>query len=632
LFCGSKVTEEEGYGQQIWCSKSGFCALSGLEDNPSSNERDEIAKENNAPKRKLTQLEKQSIIKKHRSCPQLTQKSLAAWAMDEFELKNLAQNTISNILAEAHSEIQKGKLTHDQRRQILEEYERNPKITQKKLAHWAQQTFNLLKSPSQSTISAIINKKLLSMSADVAITDQSKKRLSTVSFPDLDEALRIWVLQCEAKRISISGCLIQEKARLLADKLGIPKENQPTFSVGWLTKFQARYGFRSLKMSGEAASADEAAITVKLPEIVETVKQYDIKDVFNMDETGLFYRMAPDRTIASQNLSGSKKEKSRISIAFTANADGSEKLPPLFIGHFQKPRAFGKKSAKQHGFQYKFNTKAWMTGAIFQDWIMDFDKDMRKQQRNVLLLLDNAPSHVVGNLQLTNVKVVFFPPNTTSRIQPMDAGIIAAFKKRYRSYQLKQALDLNTLGRKDIYKVDVLQAMVWSRAAWNALTPTAIHNCWKHSGVLGSEDSPEFWSRSYCDDTNLDDKLAKTMQELHCKDPFSVDDLIDSADEPETVHMQLLDDELVEFVQAEVDEEPMEDGNADDDVVEVLTSQEKINALRTVGIILNAEPDINATALRTIRRLLKDLNELEREKREMSLCQPTIHSFFRKMN
>jgi len=54
------------------------------------------------------------------------------------------------------------------------------------------------------------------------------------------------------------------------------------------------------------------------------------------------------------------------------------------------------------------------------------------------------------NLTLSNVQVLFLPPNTTSRIQPMDAGIIAAFKKRYRSFHLAHAVDRDAAGEKNI--------------------------------------------------------------------------------------------------------------------------------------------------------------------------------------
>ena len=59
-----------------------------------------------------------------------------------------------------------------------------------------------------------------------------------------------------------------------------------------------------------------------------------------MDETGLFYRLEPDHTLATRRLSGRKKDKERITIALCANADGSHKLDPLIIGKFAKPRCF----------------------------------------------------------------------------------------------------------------------------------------------------------------------------------------------------------------------------------------------------------------------------------------------------
>ena len=62
-----------------------------------------------------------------------------------------------------------------------------------------------------------------------------------------------------------------------------------------------------------------------------------------MDETGLFYRMSPDRTIAARQIGGLKKDKTRITIALCANADGSEKRELFFIAHSQKPRCFKKK-------------------------------------------------------------------------------------------------------------------------------------------------------------------------------------------------------------------------------------------------------------------------------------------------
>ncbi|CAF1338757.1 unnamed protein product, partial [Rotaria magnacalcarata] len=57
----------------------------------------------------------------------------------------------------------------------------------------------------------------------------------------------------------------------------------------------------------------------------------------------------------------------------------------------------------------------------------------------ILLFLDNAPVHP-PDVQLENIKLKFFPPNTTAKIQPMDQGIIRAFKVYYRRHLVKFCL------------------------------------------------------------------------------------------------------------------------------------------------------------------------------------------------
>ena len=56
-----------------------------------------------------------------------------------------------------------------------------------------------------------------------------------------------------------------------------------------------------------------------------------------------------------------------------------------------------------------------MQTSIFNDYLKDLNNEMKKQNRNILLLLDNAPTHSISeSTDLTNVKVHFLPPNTTT--------------------------------------------------------------------------------------------------------------------------------------------------------------------------------------------------------------------------
>jgi len=83
--------------------------------------------------------------------------------------------------------------------------------------------------------------------------------------------------------------MLIEKARKLASELEIPRDALQ-FSSGWLQKFKDRNGIRLRKLEGEAMSADENAISNALPLLRERFSNYSLDKIYNMDETGLFYR------------------------------------------------------------------------------------------------------------------------------------------------------------------------------------------------------------------------------------------------------------------------------------------------------------------------------------------------------
>ena len=126
-------------------------------------------------------------------------------------------------------------------------------------------------------------------------------------------------------------------------------------------------------------------------------------------------------TAIKQN--GVKGSKVRLTYTFTANASGTEKRPAFIIGRAKKLRAFGGKTGDQLGFHYRNNAKAWMTGALYEKWIQDWDRELRQQNRKILLLQDNFSSHIVPD-NLTNICMENFSPNLTSHVQTNDAGIM----------------------------------------------------------------------------------------------------------------------------------------------------------------------------------------------------------------
>jgi len=111
----------------------------------------------------------------------------------------------------------------------------------------------------------------------------------------------------------------------------------------------------------------------------------------------------------------------------------------VVIGKSKDPRCFrGIKNLPI--WLYLHNKTAWMTSEAFTQIMLKLDKRMRGQKRNILVMLDNCSSH--PSLNLNNIKLLFLPPNTTSRLQALDVGIIMSLKQRYRNKMLEYIIEL----------------------------------------------------------------------------------------------------------------------------------------------------------------------------------------------
>ena len=215
---------------------------------------------------------------------------------------------------------------------------------------------------------------------------------------------------------------------------------EPKWSNGWLGNFKTRFKIREYAQHGEAASAavDSPEAIQQMKDLRELVAEYEPRNVLNMDETGLFWKQSPNRSLTTESLSGGKKSKDRITLALTSNADGSEKFAVWVVGKSKNPRCLKNIDQKNLRVIYRYNKSRWMTGTICEEYLQWLNNKMRAQKRKVLLLIDNFSGHelavqLVRGLQgLSHVRIAWLPPNTTSHWQPMDQGIIASFKLQYR--------------------------------------------------------------------------------------------------------------------------------------------------------------------------------------------------------
>ena len=175
--------------------------------------------------------------------------------------------------------------------------------------------------------------------------------------------------------------------------------------------------------------AEEWASTV-LPGLLE---EYRPNEVYNADETGLYYRATPDGSFCycHEKLSGPKKAMERITVLCCSNLTGTDKCKLLVIGKSPRPRCFKNVNVDNLPVTYRANKKAWMTSQIFTERLATWSMYLTNVNLKIILLGDNCTAHPHVST-LKNIQLEFLPPNTTSLIQPMDQGIIKNLKTLYR--------------------------------------------------------------------------------------------------------------------------------------------------------------------------------------------------------
>lgn len=324
--------------------------------------------------------------------------------------------------------------------------------------------------------------------------------------------------------------LIKAKGRIFLHEFDFP-ETTLQFSDHWMDQFEKRNIFPMQYNHDESDSTDisNPEVQAKIREIKHEFAKYPLCDQYNMNETGLFYNISSNTTIARESIEGRKKDKTRITIVFTCNMDGTDRFRPIFIGRAAKSRCFNRRTGKELGFFYFHNAKTWMTNILFQEYLKQFDHYI---DRPVILLLDNAPSHVWIDFTFHNVKILFLSPNTTSKLQPLDAGIIAAFKHHYHRRQIEWGLDRLDNGRNP-YDVTQLQAMRWVQGAWNSLDQSIFANCWRYTGFTDENISEEPFTLPI--DTDFVQEYQQFIQQANIANPMTIKNFLDPVNEDEDI-------------------------------------------------------------------------------------------------
>ncbi|XP_003761942.1 tigger transposable element-derived protein 7 [Sarcophilus harrisii] len=335
---------------------------------------------------------------------------------------------------------------------------------------------------------------------------EKRKRTTGAKYGDVDDAVYMWYQQKRSAGVPVRGVELQAAAERFAQCFG---RTDFKASTGWLFRFRNRHAIGNRKVCGEqilnSVSENVEPFRQKLSLIIKQEKLC-LAQVYNGDETDLFWKSRPENIQANKKdicMPGQKINKERLSALLCANADGTHKLKSVIIGKSKQPKSI-KDDVNALSVIYKSSKDFWFTRESFSEWFFqNFIPEVRDFQLNVLgldekdvkavLLLDNSPVHPSAESLISNdgrIKCIFFPPNTTSLIQPMNQGVILSCKRLYRWKQLEESLVIfeesdeeQETGEKAVAKIkayNIKNAVSNWAKSWDEVKQITIANAWEN--------------------------------------------------------------------------------------------------------------------------------------------------------
>lgn len=306
-----------------------------------------------------------------------------------------------------------------------------------------------------------------------------------MKYAAVDKATFTWFCNARSHNIPVTGTILKEKAVMISKS--ISQETTFEASHGWLTKFINRNNITWRALSGESADVDENVVNSWQINLANVCAGYKPEDIFNIDETGLNYKQIPKKSYVQKGdtCKGGTNSKIRLTVCLFVNFAGHRENP-IVIGSAKRPRSFGRIDIeKTHDIIWRHNKSSWMTAIIFEEVLRSFNRRMKLQNKNVLLFLDNASCH--PKIELSNVKLVFLPPKTTSSLQPLDQGIIQCFKLEYRKLQMRHLIsnidsNIMDINPDKLPTITIIDAVAWIRIAYDKVKSETIYKCFKKCG------------------------------------------------------------------------------------------------------------------------------------------------------
>lgn len=117
-------------------------------------------------------------------------------------------------------------------------------------------------------------------------------------------------------------------------------------SRGWLVKFIKRHAVRSVSLHGKGDSVSVPAVAAGMVEIQKSLQDLDAECIFNVDETGLFFKHLPKRTyVTEQDTMKTVRETKEIKsedpiIPYVCTNAVGDKVPMVVNGKAKNLKCF----------------------------------------------------------------------------------------------------------------------------------------------------------------------------------------------------------------------------------------------------------------------------------------------------
>ncbi len=198
---------------------------------------------------------------------------------------------------------------------------------------------------SEGAIRKVWDKREQILERSALMSNEAKEktfRSSVGRFTELEDMLYIWIDSMHRANLPVLPSLAIAKAKSIASSLSIPEMDFKA-SWQWLSRFRVHQGLQKMLLHGEGAEVNKSdlGLLAILDDLYAIIAQYDLENVYNMDETTLFFRLLPRCSLLMPNedistTRGKKKSKDRVSLIVCTNAMGTHKIPYTLIG---KPKA-----------------------------------------------------------------------------------------------------------------------------------------------------------------------------------------------------------------------------------------------------------------------------------------------------